>query len=409
MKRFSLEDEFLRNTPTPFFVLEIPVLLEELSKLKEAIKTYWSNTIIAYSVKTNSLPYLAKFLCGHGVYSEVVSQDEYEMISLCGCPNDMIVCNGPVKSKEFVNRLMDNGTIINVDSHREVEYAIQHAVENPNRSFVVGLRVNVDVEKYFPTESKAGNQGSRFGFCIENDEFERVVGQITACPNLTINGLHLHVSTITRRVEIYRWLTQVFLSLVERYQLNGVKYFDIGGGFFGGLPDKPQWKDYMSAIANELANNGFKSEDLSIILEPGVSLLAGSFSYYTTVVDVKDTNRSRFVVTDGSRIHIDPFFHKTNYFYQHYHNNNTPMPLHEKQIVVGFTCLEYDNIMVLDGYEEVAINDVFRFDKLGAYTLTLSPLFISYYPSVYVKTADGTYQCVRERWTAKEFIQKSVI
>ena len=146
---------------------------------------------------------------------------------------------------------------------------------------------------------------------------------------------------------------------------------------------------------------------MKLVLDPGVSLLAGSFSYYASVVDVKDTNRSRFVVTDGSRIHIDPFFHKTSYFYQFIKRQDSEMNKHPRQIVVGFTCLEYDNIMVLEDCEEVMVNDVFCFDKLGAYTLSMSPQFISFSPAVYAKTVDGTILCVREKWTAKDFLQES--
>lgn len=186
-----------------------------------------------------------------------------------------------------------------------------------------------------------------------------------------------------------------------------IEYFDIGGGFFGGMPNRPGWNEYLSVISKVLSNKGFTSDKLTVILEPGVSLLAGAFSYYASVVDVKQTNRSRFIVTDGSRIHIDPFFHKTSYFYEHICDAKK---FHlDKQIVVGFTCLEYDNIMVLENQQEVSVGDRFRFDKLGAYTLTLSPLFISYFPAVYVLNEDGSLQCVRERWTAKEFVQASLI
>ena len=65
--------------------------------------------------------------------------------------------------------------------------------------------------------------------------------------------------------------------------------------------------------------------------------------------------------------------------------------------------------MNLEDHSEVHIGDLFRFDKLGAYTITLSPLFISYYPAVYVREEDGTTTCVRRRWTAKEFIQGSIL
>ncbi len=409
MRIMSLSHELnlLNSIPTPFFLFDTQLMMMEMSKLKKAISQYWPKTIVAYSVKTNNLPYLASFLCKEGVYAEVVSQDEYEMVSLCGYTDDKIVCNGPVKTDEFVSHLLDSHAIINLDSHQELTYAIRHAKDNPQKQFAVGLRVNVDIEKYFPNESKAGEQGSRFGFCMDNDELEKAIISIRQSPNLTINGLHLHVSTSTRRVEVYRLLACMFCELTSKYKLSDVHYFDIGGGFFGGITNKPQWVDYLGAISEELISGGFSSSQLKLVLEPGVSLLAGSFSYYASVVDVKDTNRSRFVVTDGSRIHIDPFFHKTSYFYQYIKRQDSEMNKHPRQIVVGFTCLEYDNIMVLEDCEEVMVNDVFCFDKLGAYTLSMSPQFISFSPAVYAKTVDGTILCVREKWTAKDFLQES--
>lgn len=394
---------------TPYFVFDTNVLKNEIDKLRKATNEYWPKTIVSYSVKTNNLPYLASYLSKQGVFAEVVSQDEYEMATLCGYDDSSIVCNGPIKSREFVINLLDKHAIINIDSHCEIDYVIQHAKDNPLVNFAVGLRVNVDVEKYFPTESKAGTQGSRFGFCMENYELENAIQLIRSCPNIIINGLHLHVSTSTRRVEVYRWLASLFVSIVGKYRLNNISYLDIGGGFYGGITGKPQWNDYLKAISEELTVGGFSSGQLTLIMEPGVSLLAGAFSYLATVIDVKDTNRSRFVVTDGSRIHIDPFFHKTSYFFQHFGVPKSSKVKLSKQIVVGFTCLEYDNIMELEGFDEIEEGDVFQFDKLGAYTISLSPQFISFSPAVYVKNVDGTLKCVRNKLTANNFIQGSVL
>lgn len=396
-----------KKPQTPYFILDRKVMIDEVNSLNREASKYWPNTIVAYSVKTNSLPYLAKMLNEMGVYAEVVSEDEYDMVGLCGYKPNHIVCNGPVKSREFVAHLLENHVMINVDSHSELVYALEYAQANPTKEFGVGLRVNVDIEKYFPTESKAGDQGSRFGFCIENNELSRSIKLLDKCHNIYINGLHLHVSTSTRKVEIYKWLSGLFSQIVKTYDLNRIEYFDIGGGFFGGMPNKPGWKEYISNIAEVLKVNGFSSNKLTLILEPGVSLLAGAFSYVSSVVDVKSTNRSRFIVTDGSRIHIDPFFHKTGYFFNHEtEKHKTSL---KKQIVVGFTCLEYDNIMVLENHAEVSIGDRFVYNKLGAYSISLSPLFISYFPTVYLREADGSLICVREKWTAKEFIQKSKI
>lgn len=395
------------SIPTPFLVFDERLMHQELEKLRKAIDDFWPNTIIAYSVKTNSLPYLAKFFSSNSVCAEVVSEDEYDMVKECGYGSHNIICNGPVKSYSFVSKLMEEGTIINVDSHREIEYAIRYAQNNPSKQYKVGVRVNVDIESSFPSESKAGLHGSRFGFCMLNGEFKKAIEALRN-NNIIINGLHLHVSTSTRRVEIYEWLTHMFINFVENYQLHDVEYFDIGGGFYGGIPDKPQWEDYLKSISRILHESSFEDKSLSIIIEPGVSLLAGAFSYYSSVIDVKDTNRTRFVVTDGSRIHIDPFFHKTQYFYDIISNNKSGNKIKE-QVVVGFTCLEYDDIMILNNCDELKEGDIIRYDKLGAYTISLSPLFISYFPAVYAINPRGDVQIVRERWSSKEFIQKSII
>lgn len=409
MNKLLHDVSVLSEIPTPFFLFDKQLMMKELVKLKKATEEYWPNTITAYSVKTNNLPYLASFLNKAGIYAEVVSQDEYEMVSLCGYKDDKIVCNGPLKTDGFVCHLMDSHAIINLDSHQELFYAIRHAKANSQKQYAIGLRVNVDIEKYFPTESKAGEQGSRFGFCMENDELKEAIKKLKSCRNISISGLHLHVSTSTRRVEIYRWLSSLFVTLVNQFQLEDIKYFDIGGGFYGGIPNKPQWEDYLRVISEELTGAGFHSGQLTLIMEPGVSLLAGAFSYFASVIDVKDTNRNRFVVTDGSRIHIDPFFHKKNYFYQHIKRQDSESKKHPRQIIVGFTCLEYDNIMVMEGCEEVMLKDVFCFDKLGAYTISLSPQFISFSPAVYMRDIDGSLKCVRNKLKANDFIQGSVL
>lgn len=57
---------------------------------------------------------------------------------------------------------------------------------------------------------------------------------------------------------------------------------------------------------------------------------------------------------------------------------------------------------------QLEVGDMIRFDKVGAYTLTFSPLFISWFPAVY-SINNGKISIVRDRWTADEFLQKSKI
>lgn len=301
---------------TPYFVFDEEKMLGGINEINAAVSRYWNNTVIGYSVKTNSLPALASFMLRHGVYAEIVSSDEYDMVGLCGYKPPMIVCNGPVKTRSFVEEILEKGCILNIDSHREVGYILDYA-DRTVQDVCVGVRVNLDIESAFPGESNAGVDGSRFGFSLtDEDGFESVVRKFRKHSNIKITGLHLHVSTKTRSVEIYRWLVRQFKAIVSRFGLKDISYLDIGGGFFGGIPSKPNWNDYISNIADELALSGFSSDCLTLIIEPGVSLLAGAFSYYASVVDIKHIRNNALVVLDGSRIHVDPLFHKQSYFYK---------------------------------------------------------------------------------------------
>lgn len=82
MKHLSYQEA--NQYPTPFFLFDENHLLNQVSLIKQAFQYYWDNGLIAYSVKTNSLPYLAKVMNQCGVAAEVVSEDEFDMVSKIG-------------------------------------------------------------------------------------------------------------------------------------------------------------------------------------------------------------------------------------------------------------------------------------------------------------------------------------
>jgi diaminopimelate decarboxylase len=394
--------------PTPYFLLDEVVLANEINQLKLALGKFWPNSIIGYSVKTNSFPPLLSRLRKFGLSAEVVSIDEYELALKTGFLGTQIICNGPIKDISWIKKIIANDSYINIDSKSELDIIAELARNNPDRKLKVGLRVNVDIEKYFPRESNAGINGSRFGFSHESGELSEAITALLKEPNIELAGLHLHVSTRTRSVEIYKFLANMFSEIVSEFGLTQIEYFDIGGGFYGGVPDKPGWSDYLSVISQELQLHGYTSDNLRLIIEPGVSLVASVFSYKTTVVDVKKTVQQQYSVLDGSRIHIDPLWHKESYFFEIERNeDNYPEEAVASQELVGFTCMENDRFFMLKNEKSLRVGDAVIFKKVGAYTMTLSPLFIYYYPAVYSIDDNGNIACLREKWTVDEFLNKS--
>lgn len=382
---------------TPYYVIKQNEMDSNFIHLCNAMNEYWPNYIIGYSYKTNSLPWLVKHFQEIGCYAEVVSKDEYELSKILGVTDNKLIYNGPIKSKESFIEAVKRGCIVNIDSHRELDWLIE-LVEMGSLNYKVGLRVNFDIEKYCPGHSACGSEGGRFGFCFENGELEQVIEFLTN-KGIKLSGLHLHTSSKSREVCIYEAISRVAVEIARKYNLK-LDYIDIGGGFFGGLASKPQFEKYFDIICTNLSEY-FSPDEVMLVVEPGMAIVGAFVRYVTKVTDVKDTTYNRFVITDGSRTNIDPLMTKNNYAFEVKRQSSGKVM--KKQVISGYTCMEHDRLFVLSDQEEVQIGDEISYNKVGAYTMCLTPLFISYFPDVYVEYNDEI-KLVRSRWTAKRIV-----
>lgn len=393
----------MNDINTPCFVINKDKLCENITNLRKALQSNWGNGIIGYSFKTNSLPWILNYTLKNNCYAEVVSNTEYNLALQMGFRKSHIIFNGPVKGKQGFFDAIKNNAIVNIDSNREIEW-IKELSSNSLKQIKIGIRVNFDLEMLCPNEVGYSEDGTRFGFNLENGDFYRVVEELKKIPNVCIEGLHLHSTSRTRSLKIYKELSKKACEIRRKTNVE-YSYIDIGGGFYGGrLPDKPTFNDYVKVIADELSKE-YSPEKTTLIVEPGSAIIASPISFICDVIDVKDTHKSRIVTTNGSRINVDPLMVKTKHFY---HLRCKSKNIIEKQIISGFTCMETDRLMVLYNDQELSAGDQIIFDKVGSYTMSLNPLFIDYFPNVYVY--DGaSYKCVREKWGIKEYMQKCYI
>ena len=384
---------------TPYYVIDQKSLDDNFEKLERALKKHWSNFIIGYSYKTNALPWIIRHFDRLGCYAEVVSEEEYRLAKLVGVKKGNLIYNGPIKTKETFLEAIRDGCIVNIDSEREIDWLD----ELPRKNRVIGIRVNFDIERMCPGQSQCPEEGGRFGFCYENGEFSRAVTMLQE-KGARVSGLHLHTSSKSRGLDIYRAIAMVACDIQKEFRLD-LDYVDVGGGFFGGLPTKPQFDEYMALMADILSTQ-FDKGRTSLIIEPGMAVIGAPVRYVTTVIDVKDTQYNRFVVTDGSRTSIDPLMSKSSYF--HSYERSADSSIVPKQIICGYTCMEHDRLF--EAIEEPALlpGDRIIYNKVGAYTMCLTPLFIKYFPDVYVER-DGVFIKVREAWRPEDYLMKSIL
>lgn len=392
------------NINSPAFIIDKKELTTNIRQLKKSLDYHWGNYIIGYSCKTNSLPWVIKFFKEQGCYAEVVSDFEYKLSKQLGYTDENIVFNGPNKGKNTFINALEKKCIVNIDSWREINWLEENEFEDEIK---VGIRVNLNLEKDCPNETSVGFEGSRFGFSLENGDLKKAIDTLNSTKNVKVVGIHLHHTAKTRSINIYRALSRAACEVKKliNYTLD---YVDIGGGFFGGVPGKPTYDEYMGAISEELTKEFDKNKTM-LIVEPGSALIAAPIEFICEVVDVKDTFAKRIVTTNGSRNNIDPFFMKNSYIYEIIKlNANSSISNIDEQVVCGYTCLDNDRIMKIKNEDELAIGDKLVFKKVGAYTICLTPLFIEAFPKVYVRNEDNSYECVRDSWDVNEYLQKSV-
>ena len=383
---------------TPCYIIHKDKLDEGIQLLKDALQKDWKNSCVGYSFKTNSLPWVVEKMKQTGFWAEVVSENEYDLA--CKHGFEHVIYNGPVKGKRSFFHALEKGAIINLDAKRELDWL----EESGKKDVTVGLRVNFNLESMCPGETSGGEEGSRFGFSVESGEFAQALERLDKI-GVKLSGLHLHTSSKTRSISIYRALARKACELKREFGLK-LSFIDIGGGYFGGMENRPKFPDYTKVIAEELSKE-FSMRETMLIMEPGTSLITPPVEYLSSVVDVRKTYANVIVTTDGSRIDIDPLHGKKNYFHEFQYQDTTEEgAILEKQVICGLTCMENDRLFVAENKKALQVGDRISYQKVGGYTMCLTPLFIRYFPKVYLEE-NGEYRLVREAWTPEEYSQRS--
>lgn len=386
---------------TPCFILNQEDVTHNIYEFKKALSTYFTQNIIGYSVKTNSLPYVLKIAKENGCYAEVVSYHEYQLALKAGFQKEHIIYNGPMKSKETFLDAIEHQAIVNIETWREVDWLEDLPKD---RKFEIGIRININTSLVSPEDEDHPEDDSRFGFSFESGELDKVINLILKKKNIKVVGIHSHREPKTRSVRFYKRVICYVQEIILKYNLP-LKYWDLGGGFFGCMPNKPTYNEYSKAFFNALDS---KLRDITFIVEPGNAIVASGFDYVAEVIDVKQHDGNVYVCIDGTRNDIDPFFRKSDYFKEFFYYSDDSVVCQMPQIVSGLTCLEYDRMFTIPvGEKKLNIGDCVVFHRVGAYTMSLTPLFIHYFPAVFLKDSNGHLSVIRDEWCENEFIQKS--
>jgi diaminopimelate decarboxylase len=389
---------------SPFYIFDEEAFTKNYDDITAAFSHRYERFILAYSYKTNYIPYLCRIIKSKGGFAEVVSRLEYDLALKVGQEPRKIVFNGPVKHYEDIELALGNQSIVNLDSWSEIDHVAEYAKRNPNEAIKVGLRINIGLsdesgQSHIQERLKVG----RFGFDPSDANIEKVVSRLASVGNVTVNSLHGHTSTADRSEWCYQVITETLCRVAARFMPETIEYINIGGGIFGHIPPQMRWTevpsfdDYADAVCKVLRDNEWMQRRRPcLVLEPGVAMVANTMSFVTKVVSVKNISGQVFVTVDGSAYDIKPTFHKINQPYQIIKGNGNKQ--RDTFSVVGSTCMEKDYLLTEITDALPNCGDFIKIDNVGAYTVVLAPPFINVAPPIVVKIRDG-YKTIKRRQT----------
>ena len=389
---------------SPFYVLDETAFRKNYDDIADAFAGRYEKFILAYSYKTNYIPYLCNIIKSKGGFAEVVSRLEYDLALKVGQKPNKIVFNGPVKCYEDIALALDNKSIVNLDSWSGIDHVAKYARKNPNREIKIGLRINIGLsDKSGLSHIQEHLKTGRFGFDPADSNMKKVVLRLSSIGNVTVNSLHGHTSTTGRNTWCYQIITETLCQIAEKFFPESVEYINVGGGIFGYIPPQMRWTktpsfdDYAKAMCKVLKTNKWvRRQKPHLMLEPGIAMVANALSFVTKVISVKDIRGKLFVTVDGSSYNVQPTSHKINHPYQIIRKLSSKK--RRTFSVVGSTCMEKDYLLteITDTLPDVG--DFIKVDNVGAYTVVLTPPFINPAPAIVVGKGNA-FRRIRSKQT----------
>lgn len=389
---------------TPFYLMNADKYRYNINNFLSAFKRRYQNVVAGYSFKTNYVPALCKIALEEGLMAEVVSEMEYELARKIGFKK--VIFNGPIKRPAIFEKALEHGAIVNIDSEYEIEMICEYAKKHLDADLQVGMRININlIDDNGNSTIQCGLRFGRFG--LTSDIICRNITRLREA-GIKIVSLHGHTSSSDRAVLNYKIITQHMLHICEQNELNELRWFDIGGGYFGAAPEgmdltgRPTYEDYANCVLDvALANEWFNRVQPTIVIEPGSSVVSNVFSYYTKVYQNKKVGKINFVMVDGTVFDVKPTMHANNLPHNVYRaTENDQCYICD---VVGSTCMEKDVLLKEVTVPQLAPGDFIQFNGVGAYTICMTPTFINFLAPIMMQV-DGTYVEVRRRQTVDDIV-----
>jgi diaminopimelate decarboxylase len=384
---------------TPAYVYSKASLLESLAAYDRAFAPV--PHLVCYSVKANSNLGVLSVLARAGAGADVVSGGELFRARRAGIPAKKIIFDGVGKTREEMRAALEAEILMfNVESLSELRALDEVARELGVRA-PVALRVNPDVDPHTHPYIATGLRTSKFGLPVAQalEAYEEAAG----LKGVEVVGADMHIGSQLTTVSPFADAVARVASLVKalRERAVEVRLLDVGGGLGIRYRDErpPTHQEYAAVLLPALRELG-----LTVLLEPGRSIVGNAGALLTRVLYRKDTGEKRFVVVDAAMNDlIRPSLYDSYHEIRPVDAARVGGPL-ETADVVGPVCESGDFLAKARELPQAEEGDLLAVMSAGAYGFAMASNYNTRPRAVEV-LVDGTqYTIVRRRETYQDLV-----
>ena len=300
-------DQIASRFGTPAYVYSESAIRDAFGELKRGLANV--PHLLCFAVKANGNLSILKLLSTLGSGFDIVSGGELEHLGHIAVPGNRIVFSGVGKTREEIrsalsyraNRSDASGILqFNIESPAELELLLEEAARRQRSESAipgVSVRVNPDVAAGGHPHISTGLSHHKFGVTWEHAR--SLYLQHRNPRFIRWQGLSAHIGSQIVNLAPFRQALRRLASYVLELRKEGIslKYLDFGGGL--GVRYTHEEPVPRSEYAR-MVGRTVKSLGISLLLEPGRSIIASSAVLLARVIVKKDNSTKSFVIVDAA-------------------------------------------------------------------------------------------------------------
>ena len=403
---------------TPLYVYDEETIIGTIKDFQDSFTNEIEDSIISYSTKAFSNPYILNLLNNQNMSIDVVTGGELAVAKHVKFDPKRINFHGNNKSILELSEAVDYGiNHITIDSFNEIDN-LKNIAEDKSIIQDIMLRVSPSIDPHTHLLTTTGILDSKFGFSIETGDAEKAIEQIMKIKSLNLLGLHFHLGSPIFELEPYSeaidYVYKFASDMKKKYEFEMLE-FSPGGGFaIGYLPQKKPLSihEYAKTICNSIKEScdkyGFDIP--KITLEPGRALIgrAGVSIYRVGSIKKIPSVRNYISVDGGMGDNIRPALYGSEYSVFSITKVNQKDNL-LKSTVSGKFC-ESGDILAKDVMlPNPQINDLLALPASGAYNLAMASNYNMQTRPAVVVIKDKKPLLIRRRETYEDLLSTSLL